>query len=73
MAKRPATTLIVIACVMTLVLTWGVGELHYRNCTQAVEITYGKAPSADVASRKIVRLMHADRYKALDDCSRLPF
>lgn len=81
MVKRPAAVsiAIVIAFVMTLVLTWGVGELHYRNCTQDVEIRYGKAANGDGApvsyalEREINRIKSPGRYKDLDACSRLPF
>ena len=71
MTRRPAWILwtSAIALMLTLVLTWGVGEMHYRNCVHSVEIGYGQAPTNPLDDV----LRESGRDKALADCSRLPF
>lgn len=58
---------ILVGCVLTVVLAWGVGELHYRNCLKAVEVAYS-GPS-DI----LELLPGGGRGDAVQDCSRLPF
>jgi hypothetical protein len=75
MAVRPTTIQIAIAlaCVITLLLAWGVGEAHYANCTHSVEIIYGKAAADDGRNAEVTRIVSPARYEALKGCSRLPF
>jgi hypothetical protein len=59
----------VIAAVIALSLLWLASEEHYRGCVEAAQART-PAPTREFAD---VKPGGADRRKAVDGCSRLPF
>ena len=67
----------VIAAVISLTLLWGVGEYHYRNCTDAAKARNDSGAMTEAEKFdeyvRARRGQQSEREKAIEGCSRLPF